>query len=91
MSGSYSKKRSSHTLLIGNAAITEENMMNFLGVLEQKGLDVISEYARLMAEVGSFIVTEFHPIRSKSNLKKETKLLPIKSMISTISLPTRTL
>lgn len=32
------------------AAITEENMVYFLGILEQKGLDAIQEYARLIAE-----------------------------------------
>jgi hypothetical protein len=36
-----------------NAAITEENMVFFLGILEQKGIDAISEYARLIAEVFS--------------------------------------
>lgn len=33
-----------------SAAITEENMVQFLGILEQKGLDAISEYSRLIAE-----------------------------------------
>ncbi|KAM3140377.1 hypothetical protein pb186bvf_007537 [Paramecium bursaria] len=33
-----------------SAAITEENMVHFLGILEQKGLDAIQEYARLIAE-----------------------------------------
>ncbi|KAL4455296.1 hypothetical protein ABPG74_012448 [Tetrahymena malaccensis] len=33
-----------------SAAITEENMVHFLGILEQKGLDAISEYSRLIAE-----------------------------------------
>eukprot|EP00825_Cyclidium_porcatum_P028172 TRINITY_DN304_c0_g1_i14.p1 TRINITY_DN304_c0_g1~~TRINITY_DN304_c0_g1_i14.p1 ORF type:complete len:563 (+),score=197.84 TRINITY_DN304_c0_g1_i14:535-2223(+) len=32
------------------AAITEENMVHFLGILEKKGLDAIQEYARLIAE-----------------------------------------
>jgi hypothetical protein len=36
---------------IENSAITEENMIYFLGILEQKGIDAISEYARLIAEV----------------------------------------
>ena len=33
-----------------NAAITEENITKFLGILEEKGIDVITEYARLIAE-----------------------------------------
>ena len=32
------------------AAITEENITKFLGILEEKGIDVITEYARLIAE-----------------------------------------
>jgi hypothetical protein len=38
------------------SAITEENMIYFLGILEQKGnflilgIDAISDYARLIAE-----------------------------------------
>jgi len=32
------------------SAITEENITKFLGVLEEKGIDVITEYARLIAE-----------------------------------------
>lgn len=32
------------------SAITEENMIYFLGILEQKGIDAISEYSRLIAE-----------------------------------------
>jgi hypothetical protein len=34
-----------------NAAITEENMMNFLGMLEHKGIEIVNEYAKLLAEV----------------------------------------
>lgn len=37
-------------LKVESAAITEENMVHFLGILEQKGLDAIQEYARLIAE-----------------------------------------
>eukprot|EP01017_Pseudomicrothorax_dubius_P049910 TRINITY_DN9354_c0_g1_i3.p1 TRINITY_DN9354_c0_g1~~TRINITY_DN9354_c0_g1_i3.p1 ORF type:complete len:160 (-),score=63.61 TRINITY_DN9354_c0_g1_i3:32-472(-) len=33
-----------------NSAVTEENMMHFLGLLEQKGIEIISEYSRLIAE-----------------------------------------
>ena len=32
------------------SAITEENITKFLGILEEKGIDVITEYARLIAE-----------------------------------------
>ena len=32
------------------AAITEENITKFLGILEEKGIEVITEYARLVAE-----------------------------------------
>jgi len=32
------------------SAITEENMIIYLGILEKKGIDAISEYARLIAE-----------------------------------------
>ncbi|KRX11156.1 hypothetical protein PPERSA_10923 [Pseudocohnilembus persalinus] len=34
----------------GSSAITEENMMFFLGLLEEKGLYAIQEYAKLVAE-----------------------------------------
>ena len=30
-------------------------MIYFLGILEEKGIDAISEYARLIAEVKSFL------------------------------------
>jgi len=33
-----------------NSAITEENITKFLGILEEKGIEVITEYARLIAE-----------------------------------------
>ena len=33
-----------------NSALTEENITKFLGILEEKGLHVITEYARLIAE-----------------------------------------
>ncbi len=36
---------------VENCALTEENLMEFLGILEKKGLDIITEYARLLAEV----------------------------------------
>lgn len=38
-----------------NCALTEENLMEFLGILEKKGLDIITEYARLLAEVTDFM------------------------------------
>ena len=33
-----------------NSALTEENITKFLGILEEKGIAVITEYARLIAE-----------------------------------------
>mgnify|MGYP001172755442 FL=1 len=36
---------------IRNSALTEENMIEFIGILEQRGLDIIGEYSRLLAEV----------------------------------------
>ncbi len=33
-----------------NSALTEENITKFLGILEEKGIVVITEYARLIAE-----------------------------------------
>lgn len=33
-----------------SSAITEENITKFLGILEEKGIEVITEYARLIAE-----------------------------------------
>jgi len=38
---------------IRNSALTEENMIEFIGILEQRGLDLIGEYSRLLAEVTS--------------------------------------
>jgi hypothetical protein len=32
------------------SAITEDNLTKWLGILEEKGIEVISEYARLIAE-----------------------------------------
>ncbi len=32
------------------SAITEENMIYFLGKLEEKGIEAISDYAKLIAE-----------------------------------------
>ncbi len=32
------------------SAITEENMIYFLGILEEKGIEAISDYAKLIAE-----------------------------------------
>mmetsp|Transcript_40322 Transcript_40322/g.35814 ORF Transcript_40322/g.35814 Transcript_40322/m.35814 type:complete len:89 (+) Transcript_40322:67-333(+) len=35
---------------IRNSALTEENMVDFIGTLEKRGLDIIGEYSRLLAE-----------------------------------------
>jgi hypothetical protein len=39
---------------IRNSALTEENMIEFIGKLEEKGLNIIGEYSRLLAEVNIF-------------------------------------
>jgi coiled-coil domain-containing protein 63/114 len=36
---------------IRNSALTEENMIEFIAILEEKGLNIIGEYSRLLAEV----------------------------------------
>ncbi|CAD8168767.1 unnamed protein product [Paramecium octaurelia] len=48
-----------------SAAITEENMVHFLGILEQKGLDAIQEYARLIAEQLKLEKGEVHGLSSQ--------------------------
>lgn len=39
---------------IRNSALTEENMIEFIAILEEKGLNIIGEYSRLLAEVIHF-------------------------------------
>ncbi len=36
---------------IRNSALTEDNMIEFIGILEQKGINLVGEYSRLLAEV----------------------------------------
>jgi len=36
---------------IRNSALTEDNMIEFIGFLEQKGINLVAEYSRLLAEV----------------------------------------
>jgi len=38
---------------IRNSALTEDNMIEFIGILEQKGINLVGEYSRLLAEVNS--------------------------------------
>lgn len=38
-----------------NSAVTEENLMEYFGILEEKGIEIVSEYSRLIAEVGCLI------------------------------------
>jgi len=33
-----------------NSAVTEENLMHYFGILEQKGIEIVSEYSKLIAE-----------------------------------------
>jgi predicted nucleic acid-binding Zn-ribbon protein len=35
-----------------STAITEEHLMEYFGILEDKGIEIVSEYAKLIAEVG---------------------------------------
>jgi len=35
---------------IKNSALTEDNMVEFIGILEQKGINLVAEYSRLLAE-----------------------------------------
>jgi len=35
---------------IRNSALTEDNMIEFIGILEQKGINLVGEYSRLLAE-----------------------------------------
>ena len=51
---------------IRNSALTEENMIEFIGILENKGLGIIGEYSRLLAEV--FLMKSSYI--SKFDLKK---------------------
>ena len=56
---------------IRNSALTEDNMIEFIGILEQKGINLVGEYSRLLAEVNyigvSYILNYFF---SKLNLKE---------------------
>ena len=36
------------------SAATEENLMQYFGILEDKGIEIVSEYARLIAAVGKY-------------------------------------
>ncbi len=36
---------------VKNSALTEDNMIEFIGFLEQKGINLVAEYSRLLAEV----------------------------------------
>lgn len=35
-----------------DSSVSEENLMEYFGLLEEKGIEIVSEYARLIAEVG---------------------------------------
>lgn len=66
------------------AAATEENLMQYFGILEDKGIEIVSEYARLIASVGRFL-------RSKSKVRRKTiRKWSSRSEISRISSNTRT-
>lgn len=34
-----------------DSSVSEENLMEYFGLLEEKGIEIVSEYARLIAEV----------------------------------------
>jgi coiled-coil domain-containing protein 63/114 len=34
-----------------DSTVSEENLMEYFGILEEKGIEIVSEYARLIAEV----------------------------------------
>ena len=45
---------------IRNSALTEDNMVEFIGLLEQKGINLVAEYSRLLAEVKLSLLTYIH-------------------------------
>lgn len=55
---------------IKNCTATEDNMTEFIGLLEQKGIALVEEYSYLLAEVclRSWIIIKFN---SKSRLREE--------------------
>ena len=38
------------------SAVSEEHLMEYFGILEDKGIEIVSEYARLIAEVSFMII-----------------------------------
>ena len=48
-----------------DSSISEENLMEYFGLLEETGIEIVSEYARLIAEVRSIFDRMFNPKQIK--------------------------